>query len=151
MATSWEVVAAEITGLALGAPSSETQFSAKVRKGGTTYLLEVPWWAVPEEVLKLYAKKSIGLDDFRGCSAELLTCSPVNITTGKRREADPWVMRNEFFQLKRNTKSLLTFLNRRGAWGTTQMIVGSPEPVNVSRTARRLGKGSMHFKANCRV
>jgi hypothetical protein len=134
---SWDSVVAEITGLALSkSPSDELQFSAKVHKGDTTYLLGIPWWALPEEVLRLYSEKSTVRPDVRGHSAELLVCSPVSVRSDKRPEADAWTMRKEFLHLKRNTKSLLAFLNKWGVWGTTPTVSGFPEPASVPPTGR---------------
>jgi hypothetical protein len=129
---SWELVVAEITGEARPkSPSADLCFSAKVNKGGAPYLCEIPWWALPEDVLRLYFEKSSVPADLQGYSAELLACLPARMKSNKRPEANPWTMRNEFLQLKRNNKSLLAFLNKWGVWGTTPTVYGRSEPVGV--------------------
>jgi hypothetical protein len=148
---SWELVAAEITGeTCTKSPSADLCFSAKVNKGSAPYLCEIPWQAMPEEVLRLYSEKSSVLPDLRGYSAELLACLPIRMSSDKRPEADPWTMRNEFLQLKRNNKSLLAFLKKWGVWGTTPTVYGRPEPVGVPHTGglrrRDLGLPPLEIK-----
>src|SRR5205807_1117910 len=109
----------------------------------TTYLLEIPWRALPKQLLMLYSEKSSDGTDIRGYSVDLLLCSPSpRGGRNKKTEADPWVMRAEFLRLRQDTKALVDFLNRWGVWGTTRRLYGcrekfpNPPPQRTTRPWR---------------
>jgi hypothetical protein len=141
---TWHAIAAEITGWkSPKSPSTEFCFLARVREGETTYLLEIPWRALPKHLVTLYSEKSRDRTDVRGYSVDLLLCSPSpGGRTNKRTEADPWTMRAEFLRLTQDTKALVDFLNRWGVWGTTRRLSGcreklpSPPPQWTTRSWR---------------
>jgi hypothetical protein len=117
---TWEIGSAKVTGWALESEQTEPHFLAKVEQHGTSFPLEVPWWAFPLETLRLLREEKAR--EFRQTySLELLTCSPVT-PRERKREANPWQMREEFLRLKRDTKALLAFLKKWGVWGPTRTL-----------------------------
>jgi hypothetical protein len=131
---AWKVVTAEVTGWALESAQAEPHFQAKVEERDTRYLLEVPWWALPEPTLRLLEQEK-AREFERSYSLELLVCC-AEAQNRKKWEANPWPMREEFLRLKRDTKALLAFLNRWGAWGPTRTSVPAPAKVEIPLAGR---------------
>ncbi len=139
---SWKVVTAEVTGWALESAQPGPHFQAKVEEHGTHYRLEVPWWAFPQETLRLLQLEE-AREFRRSYPLELLVCS-AETQRDIQREANPWPMREEFLRLKRDTKALLAFLNKWGVWGPTWTVrsrgrssVSAPAEVKIPPTRRQ--------------
>jgi hypothetical protein len=136
---SWGTAVAQITGWApLKSAGDQRCFLARVEECDRPYLVEVPWWELPKPALELYCEKSGELLNISSYSVELLVCRPLPVRerTEKRREADPWSMRNEFLRLKRDTQALLAFLNRWGVWGPTRTSLPTVPEVKAAPVGR---------------
>ena len=145
MYSSWHVVQAQITGMASGSTQRYPRFQCEV--GERVYATRCPCLqAVPQRALDLVQeRRTSDLVDCVDCSVELLVCSPgeqkQGVDEGPGR--DPWNMRNEFLKLKHETKTLLAFLNRWGAWGPTRTSLPAmpemPELTASDEVPRQLG------------
>ena len=132
---AWELVTAEVVGWALESAQTEPHFHAKVERHGTSYLVEVPWWILSQQTLRLLQREK-AREFGRSYSLVLLVCF-AGAQKGKRREANPWPMREEFLRLKQDNKALLAFLNKVGIWGPTRTGVPAPAAVEISSASRR--------------
>jgi hypothetical protein len=134
---SWSLVNAEITGWAQ--KQLEPCFRANLQEHGGSYELQIPWWALPPETLRLLRKEK-SAKFTRKYAGELLLCSLGTRIREKRREANPWAMQEEFLRLKRTPPSLLAFLNKWGVWGPTRTSrPASPEVKAAAMGRHRLG------------
>ena len=105
---------------------------ASVRHRGLFWQLELPFWALPEQTLRLLKRKT---GDPFGHTAELLVCSPMSNVRQTIRAEDPREMRDAFLQLKRDTEALLTFLNDwKATWVPTRSAALYEESKRENRT-----------------
>jgi hypothetical protein len=114
---SWSIVTATIT--RWKPHSKKTRIEATVDRRGTRYLVDFDVWELVKTLE--HEQKNIHGPEMQGYPVELLVCD-VKLRARKRQD-DPWPMREEFLRLKRDTKALLAFLNKWGVWGRTQTSV----------------------------